>query len=163
MSDVIAKIDDIGRPAWIALMVASFIIFWPLGLLTLAFLIGSGRMGCGRFHDMAEWQQHAAERRERWQAKWADRRQRAERFYGRSSPFRSSGNSAFDEYREETLRRLEAEANEFRSFLDQLRNARDKSEFDDFMTRRRAGGGPQGGSDPGSVPPTPQGPTPTSL
>ena len=50
---------------------------------------------------------------------------------------RSSGNHAFDEYRTETLRRLEDEQREFRDFLDRLRFAKDKQEFDQFMADRR--------------------------
>jgi hypothetical protein len=50
---------------------------------------------------------------------------------------RSSGNHAFDEYRNETLRRLEEEQREFRDFLDLLRHAKDKAEFDQFMAERR--------------------------
>ena len=42
----------------------------------------------------------------------------------------SSGNRAFDEYRMETLRRLEEEQTEFKDFLDRLRHAKDKEEFD---------------------------------
>ena len=49
----------------------------------------------------------------------------------------SSGNHAFDEYRAETLRRLEEEQNEFSSFLERLRFAKDKAEFDQFMADRR--------------------------
>ena len=49
----------------------------------------------------------------------------------------ASGNRAFDEYRNETLRRLEDEQREFGDFLDRLRFAKDKSEFDHFMTDRR--------------------------
>ena len=49
----------------------------------------------------------------------------------------TSGNKAFDEYRDETLRRLEDEEREFQAFLDRLRKARDKSEFDAFMADRR--------------------------
>ena len=49
-----------------------------------------------------------------------------------------SGNMAFDEYREETLRRLEEEQDEFHAFLDRLRQAKDKAEFDQFMAERRA-------------------------
>jgi hypothetical protein len=59
---------------------------------------------------------------------------------------RSSGNRAFDEYREEALRRLEEEEREFKEFLDRLRQAKDKTEFDQFMAdmrgRRAAEGGP---------------------
>ena len=49
----------------------------------------------------------------------------------------SSGNRAFDEYRMETLRRLEEEQHEFRDFLDRLRHAKDKEEFDQFMAQHR--------------------------
>lgn len=49
----------------------------------------------------------------------------------------SSGNAAFDAYREETLKRLEDEQNEFESFLEQLRHAKDKAEFDQFMDDRK--------------------------
>ena len=49
----------------------------------------------------------------------------------------SSGNTAFDEYREETLRRLEEEQKGFTDFLDNLRRAKDKAEFDQYMAERR--------------------------
>ena len=61
----------------------------------------------------------------------------------------SSGNNAFDEYREATLKRLEEEQREFRSFLDRLRHAKDKSEFDQFMADRRAKPLTGDGSQPG--------------
>ena len=57
-------------------------------------------------------------------------------------PSRASGNRAFDEYREETLRRLEEEQREFREFLDRLRFAKDKTEFDQFMAERRTRSNP---------------------
>jgi len=49
----------------------------------------------------------------------------------------TSGNRAFDEYRVETLRRLEEEQHEFKNFLDRLRHAKDKEEFDQFMAQHR--------------------------
>jgi hypothetical protein len=49
----------------------------------------------------------------------------------------SSGNRAFDDYRAETLRRLEEEQREFQEFLTRLREAKDKAEFDQFMADRR--------------------------
>ena len=51
---------------------------------------------------------------------------------------RSSGNSAFDAYRDETLRRLQDEQASFEGFLDRLRKAKDKAEFDQFMDERAA-------------------------
>jgi hypothetical protein len=52
---IVAKLDELGKPAWIALMVLAFCVAWPLGLAVLAFAIGSGRMGCGRGYDMSRW------------------------------------------------------------------------------------------------------------
>lgn len=49
---------------------------------------------------------------------------------------KSSGNTSFDAYREETLKRLEEESRDFDAFLIRLREARDSSEFDQFMTDR---------------------------
>ena len=133
MNDMVAKLDDFGRPAWIALMVASFIVFWPLGLAMLAFLLWSGRMGHGwgcRSFD-SRWQQRMA-------GKWDRFEQQRDRWgRGGGRGFASSGNRAFDEYREETLKRLEDEQREFREFLERLRLAKDRSEFDQFMTDRK--------------------------
>lgn len=54
-----------------------------------------------------------------------------------------SGNSAFDDYRAETLRRLENDQQEFQAFLERLRRAKDKAEFDQFMAERdRPSGAP---------------------
>jgi len=64
-------------------------------------------------------------------------RETAERWVGCGGRGRSSGNRAFDQYREETLRRLEEEQREFRDFLDRLRFAKDKAEFDEFLAERR--------------------------
>jgi hypothetical protein len=64
---------------------------------------------------------------------WAQQQQARPAYQGASS-----GNRAFDEYRTETLRRLEEEEREFRDFLDRLRHAKDKAEFDQFMGERRA-------------------------
>lgn len=52
---------------------------------------------------------------------------------------RVTGNTAFDEYRDETLRRLEDEQSAFEQFLGNLRRAKDRAEFDQFMTERRDG------------------------
>jgi len=124
-------------PLGIALMILSFVWWWPLGLAILAFMIGSGRMGCWH-HDGAErWQNKL----QRMQGKVDRVREKMEKMHGGSgwwgSP-PSSGNRAFDEYREETLRRLEEEQREFRDFLARLRFAKDKTEFDQFMAERRS-------------------------
>ncbi len=126
-----AHLDDIGKPAWIGLMVVSFIMFWPLGLVILGYLVGSGRMACWAHGSGDRWQR----RMERMQQRMERMQGAAERWSGRG--FRSpSGNRAFDEYRDETLRRLEEEQREFKAFLDRLRHAKDKAEFDEFMSER---------------------------
>ena len=131
--NIAAKLDEVPRPVWIGLMVAGFVLFWPVGLAILAYLIWSGRMSC--------WNQHGMDR---WQRKMERMQEKMDRMRGRMSPGgdwwghpRSSGNRAFDEYRTETLRRLEEEQREFRDFLDRLRHAKDKAEFDQFMAERR--------------------------
>jgi hypothetical protein len=119
---IIEKLDEFGKPAWIALTVLGFFVWWPLGLATLAFALGSGRMGCGHH---------------RWQHKMDRMR---ERMGGSPWGAGSSGNRAFDDYRAETLRRLEQEQREFREFLGRLRMAKDKVEFDQFMAERSRSG-----------------------
>jgi hypothetical protein len=128
MTAVVATLDDFGKPAWIAVMVLAFILFWPVGLAILAYLIWSGRMGCGRHGEMSRWQGRMADRWDRNMERWS-REMRG---------FPSSGNAAFDDYRTETLRRLEEEQREFREFLERLRKAKDKEEFDQFMSDRRS-------------------------
>ena len=129
MQAFVAQLDGIGRPAWIALTVVSLILFWPLGLLLLGFLIGSGRMAC--------WTLGSTNRGQRRMVRMQRMQSAGERSSGCGSYRASSGNRAFDEYRAETMRRLEEEQRDFRAFLDRLRNAKDKAEFDQFMAERR--------------------------
>lgn len=137
--ELAAKLDDFGKPAWIAVMVLGFVVFWPIGLAILAYMIWSGRMGCsskwGRWHRNGE---SGESRSDTW-------------FRGRRRP-PSSGNVAFDEYREETLRRLEEEQKDFHEFLDHLRRAKDKAEFDQYMAergrKRPSSGEPEIGDEP---------------
>ena len=133
---IAAKLDEFGKPAWIALIVLGFMAWWPLGLVVLAFTIGSGRMGCGYHGGHDRWH-HKMERMQRkmdWMRSKISAGSGPSGFWG-SPP--SSGNHAFDEYRSETLKRLEDEQREFREFLDRLRFAKDKTEFDAFMAERR--------------------------
>jgi len=127
--ELAAKLDDYGKGAWIGVMVLGFILFWPAGLAILAYLLWSGRMGCWGKRGPGQW--HGAHGGNR------------KNFWSRSDSKNTSGNSAFDEYREETLRRLEEEQSEFFEFLDRLRQAKDKAEFDQFMAdRKHRGDGP---------------------
>lgn len=133
---------NLPRPLAIAVTVLGFILWWPVGLAILFYMIGSGRMGCRSFRRYgnntgAPWQGGAPW--SGWKSWCASER-----------PAPTSGNHAFDEYRTETLRRLEEEQKEFAAFLERLRFAKDKSEFDQFMTERRQ---PPASSDPTVQPP----------
>lgn len=144
-----ARMDEFRRPEWgrhgwrpakVILTILAFLIWWPIGLAVLAYMIGSGRMGCWNRHDGAHWQQ-----------KFDRLQQTAERWCRGGRSYASSGNRAFDEYRDETLHRLEEEQREFKEFLDRLRHAKDKAEFDQFMSERRRRP-PEGPSEPGPQP-----------
>jgi hypothetical protein len=134
------RLDDFGKPAWIALIVLGFVVFWPLGFIALGYMIGSRRMGC--------WTGRGGYGPERWQERVDRFQQKMERAHRKMQEkaaqwagagyARQSGNHAFDEYRADTLRRLEEEEREFKEFLDRLRHAKDKAEFDQFMSERRA-------------------------
>jgi Protein of unknown function (DUF2852) len=135
---LVDKLDELGKPAWIVLMILGFMAWWPIGLLVLAFSLGSGRMGCSYRHG-GPWQG-------RWQAKMERMQEKMDRMRARMDTAKgggewwgnpSSGNRAFDDYRAETLRRLEDEQREFKEFLERLRFAKDRSEFDQFMNERR--------------------------
>ena len=102
-------LDNKGKPAWIVAMILGFIFFWPVGLALLAYMIWGKRMfgSCSK-----------------------------SRTHHRAHSFKSSGNTAFDTYKADTLRRLEEEQEAFEAFLQRLRDAKDKSEFDQFMDDR---------------------------
>jgi len=133
--NVTAFLNDIPKPVWIVAMVMGFIWFWPVGLAVLAYTIGSRRWGRraagpGQWHN-TEGQQGGSGGWAKWgdwSAPWNPQQRPAAR---------ASGNAAFDEYRTETLRRLEEEQNEFVEYLERLRRAKDKTEFDQFMADRR--------------------------
>jgi hypothetical protein len=108
-----AWLDEKGKGAWIVAMVLGFVFFWPIGLALLFYMIWSKRMFNG-----------------------SCRTSRHSRRHMRSTRHGSSGNTAFDAYKEETLRRLEDEQGQFEAFLQRLREAKDKTEFDQFMEDR---------------------------
>lgn len=110
-------LDARGRAAWIIAMIVGFVLFWPVGLALLAYMIWSNRMSCNS---------------------WGHRARHV-----RTMATAETGNVAFDTYRTETLKRLEEERAAFTAFLDQLRAAKDQAEFDQFMASRRATPAPQ--------------------
>ena len=132
------------------LTLLGFLWWWPLGFLILGFLIARGRFGCWRHPiysgdgPMLDWE-HG---RDRWERKMAGLQQKMENMRAGMARVRSrrdwfgptsSGNRAFDDYRSETMKRLEDEQREFKDFLARLRFAKDRAEFDQFMAERRSG------------------------
>ncbi len=103
-------LDARGKGAWIAAMVLGFIFVWPIGLALLFYMIWSNKfaMSCRKRHS-----RHALK-------------------------FSPTGNAAFDAYRDETLKRLEDEQSAFVGFMERLRQAKDKAEFDQFLAERRS-------------------------
>ena len=109
-----AWLDERGKGAWIVAMILGFVFIWPVGLALLAYMIWSKRMfsgSCSRSRGHTH--RHAYR-----------------------AAMRPSGNSAFDAYKADTLRRLEDEQKTFEDFLQRLRDAKDKAEFDEFMEER---------------------------
>jgi hypothetical protein len=124
------------RPAWtpatIALMVIGFMVFWPLGLAMLAYIIWGDRLdGFKRDANRATDGIFAGCRR------GADKAHR----WGHGSA--RTGNVAFDDWREKELARLDEERRkldemlgEFDEYARELRRAKDQEEFDRFMASR---------------------------
>ncbi|TPI46263.1 DUF2852 domain-containing protein [Mesorhizobium sp. B2-9-1] len=124
------------RPAWtpatIALMVIGFMVFWPLGLAMLAYIIWGDRLE-GFKRDVNRTTDGifaGCRRRSEKAARWGHGSAR-------------TGNVAFDDWREKELERLAEERrkldemlSEFDEYARELRRAKDQEEFDRFMANR---------------------------
>jgi hypothetical protein len=160
------------KPIELVAMILGFILFWPIGLAILLAKIWQRKHGYrGDLPSFVEaklrekWPENwqallQAKWQEKWQAKWEAKMGRhwacrsSGDFGTRHWEFhsaRSSGNLAFDEWRETELARLEEERQrllaaerEFGDFMENLRRAKDREEFDRFMAARR-NNGPQSG------------------
>jgi hypothetical protein len=142
----------VGRwsPFEIVAMVLGFIVFWPIGLAILILKMWQRRSGySGDLQTAAQekWREarHAMSSAP-WQA-WQGRR---------GSYAASTGNSAFDEWKaaeiarlEEERRKLQEAHREFSAFVENIRRAKDREEFERFMNERR--NAPSGGA-PGQGP-----------
>jgi hypothetical protein len=117
------------KPLLIVAMVLGFVFWWPIGLVLLGVMLWNRQfVRCGHRYYHGGGAQPGNPPGSNWK-NWSAG------FGGGVPP--ASGNTAFDEYRAETLRRLEEEQKEFTEFLNRLRVAKDKSEFDQFMNERR--------------------------
>lgn len=127
------------KPAWtpatIGLMVLGFVVFWPLGLAMLAYILWGDR-----FEGLAR------DAKDQWRGSPL---KGAFDQMSNTAGYTRTGNVAFDDYRERELKRLEEERAkldamraDFDDFLRELRRARDQEEFDRFMANRgRTSGG----------------------
>lgn len=121
------------RPGWspvtIGLMVLGFIVFWPLGLAMLAYILWGDR-----FQSMAR------DARDQWNT---SPMKGTFCNMSKNTGFSRTGNVAFDDYREREIKRIEDERAkldemraDFDSYLRELRRAKDQEEFDRFMATR---------------------------
>lgn len=134
-----AWLDAKGRFAWIAAMVASFIAFWPLGLFFVFYITATNRWSSDKMFGCSA-RRHRHDDRASFPQAW-----------------RPSGNSAFDSYKSDMLKRLEDEQSAFDAFLQRLRAAKDKAEFDAFMQdRARAAQAPQDSAPANDAPAAPR-------
>jgi hypothetical protein len=117
----------------IAAMVLGFIVFWPIGLAILGYKLWQSKMGGPDIQTVAQrgWTQA--------RSAWAGATPGPQ-----SWNFGSSGNSAFDAWKqtelarlEEERRRLEESHREFAEFMENVRRAKDREEFEHFMNARR--------------------------
>jgi hypothetical protein len=120
------------NPATIALMVLGFVVFWPLGLAMLAYILFGERL-----HSFKRDANEAVDR-----GFGNFRSQFRGRGFGR---FDESGNHAFDDWRRTELERIENERRKldemragFDEYLRELRRAKDEEEFSKFMRDRGA-------------------------
>jgi len=120
-------------PATIGLMVLGFVVFWPLGLAMLAYILFGERLQAFK-RDANEKVDGFARscRGGHWRHNGWDRHQRF-----------STGNMAFDDWRKAEIDRIEQERRkldemraEFDNYMRELRRARDQEEFDRFMRDR---------------------------
>jgi hypothetical protein len=133
------------KPQWgpltIALMVLGFVVFWPLGLAMLAYILWGEMFG------------GSPEKAQAWMSKSKAWCQGNNSRHMHGNWRQSSGNAAFDDYRTEQLKRLEEERkrldeeiHEFHEYMRTLRMARDREEFDRFMRERNGNRSGFGGS-----------------
>ena len=128
-------------------MVLGFIVFWPIGLAILGYKFWQSRNGGPDLQTLANDKWESARAMMGSNSWGCGAAKRASRFYA------ASGNVAFDEWRaaelvrlDEERRKLDEAQREFAEYVDAIRRAKDREEFDRFMAERRAR--PAGGGQP---------------
>ncbi|MDE3175506.1 MAG: DUF2852 domain-containing protein [Pseudomonadota bacterium] len=132
-------------PVELIAMVLGFMVFWPIGLAILGFKYWQRKTGGADLQTVAT----GAFRNAR--SAMGGFQTAAPRNWGQQNWARgftaSTGNAAFDEWKSAELARLEAERRrledahrEFADWLDNVRKAKDREEFERFMSERRGKG-----------------------
>ncbi len=121
------ELDELGEMAWVPLALLAAVMAWRSRSAMLAGLAGSGRL--------LAWRDSAASAPGSWVLVQVGSALQWMQGIWRNSGA-PSGNQSFDSYRDDALRKLKEEQREFRAFLAQLQQARDRSEFSAFMAER---------------------------
>jgi hypothetical protein len=130
------------RSIEIGAIVVSFIYFWPVAVAYVAWKIA----GYPALDQMREFARSGA-----WSLGSTNGQSRFARAFeaakGGAYTRATSGNWAFEEYRKAELDRLEArrralqeESQAFADFVEELKRAKDREQFDAFMAKRRSEG-----------------------
>ncbi len=124
------------RPAWtpvtIAMMIIGFMIFWPLGLAMIGYILWGDRLD--------QFKSEINTATDKASEVFSKTRGCGHR---RSHMRHRTGNVAFDDWRESELKRLHEERMkldtmraEFDDYARELRRAKDEEEFEHFMANR---------------------------
>ncbi len=117
---------------------AGFLAFWPVGLVALFWKLKKGELWMGSAEGRAPWAS--------WTGKSNSMKSEFKKWAGLSDTLRSdSGNQAFEDYKaaelaklDEMRRKLEDDQKAFAAFMERVRRAKDKEEFERFMAERNA-------------------------
>ena len=128
-----AWLDDRGQGAWIAAMVLGFIFFWPVGPCP------SG------LHDLE--QTHVRPR----SAGRGGHAHHVPRPCAPRTAFSTSGNTAFDAYKADTLAGWRTSRRRSRPSCSACARAKDKAEFDQYLAGRAAAAAGEAAADAGET------------
>lgn len=131
-----------GKGKWsgweIGAIAAGFLVFWPVGLLGLFWKMKKGELWKGSAESGMPW---AA-----WKGKGKSMTEHFKSWNNQGDTLRThTGNHAFEEYKaaelvklDEMRRKLEEDQKAFGDFMERVRRAKDKEEFERFMAERNA-------------------------
>jgi hypothetical protein len=123
-------------------MIGGFAVFWPVGLVALGAKLINGEMWPGARENIMPWTAW-----QNYRDKRATGTSNGPSYAWQAQSWRqsTSGNAAFDAYRQTQLdrlaeerRKLDEEKRAFAEYVEKVRRAKDQDEFDRFMAERNA-------------------------